>query len=197
MKKRLVFLVSLMICLYISGCSKNSVNDDVATRKLDLTNTQPTKVNYNTPNHGGPGITSVDNSDPEIDRKRNLGNKHLPDSQVHYSTSKIIVANRASDKVSNLSEIDHANIIVTDNNAYVAVKLKGSPGKRLSATIKSKITMAVKSVDANIDNVYISKNPQFYSRMTRYTREIRYEQTSSNFIDEFSDTIRRTFPDAR
>jgi len=197
MKKPLFVLVSLIICLYISGCSKNNVDDDVSNQKLDLNKTEPTRENYNTPNHGGPAITSVDTSDPEIDRQQNQNNRRSTNTQFHYSTSKIIVANRAADQVTDLSEIDHANVIVTDNNAYVAVQLNTSNGNQLTSSLRGKITKAVKSVDGNIDNVHISKNPQFYKRMARYTRNIRNGQTSSNFIDEFSDTIRRVFPDAR
>ena len=197
MKKRWLVSVFLILSLYISGCSKNNVKDDIANRKLDLNKTEPTRVNYNTPNHGGPAITSVDTSDPEIDRQRNKRNRHSSNTQNNYGSSKIIVANRAADKVTRLSEIKQANIIVTDNNAYVAVQLEGSTRKQMTATTRSKITKAVKSVDANIDNVYISIKPQFYKRMTGYTEDIRHGRTSSNFIDEFSDTIRRVFPDAR
>ncbi|MBT2656230.1 YhcN/YlaJ family sporulation lipoprotein [Bacillus sp. ISL-18] len=194
MKKRLFVTVTLIFCLYISGCSKNNVEDDLANQKLDPKKTDPARVNYNTPNHGGPAITSVDISDPELDRQRNH-NKHSTNTRIQYDTSKIIVANRAADRVTDLSEINRANIIVTDNNAYVAVKMAAH--NQLTATTRSKITRAVKSADSNIDNVHISKNPQFYKRMSSYTRDIRYGRANSDFLDSFSDTIRRVFPDAR
>lgn len=196
MKKGLFVTVALISSLYISGCSKINTGDDLANQKLDPKNTEPARVNYNTPNHGGPAITSVDTSDPEIDRQRNH-NKHSTNTRIHYDTSKIIVANRAADRVTDLSGIDRAHIIVTDNNAYVAVKMDDPTHNQLTATTRSKITRAVKSIDRNIDNVYISKNPQFYNRMSGYTRDIRGGRTHSNFIDGFSDTIRRVFPDAR
>ena len=196
MKKGLFVTVTLIISLYISGCSKNNVGDDLVNQRLDPKNSEPARVNYNTPNHGGPAITSVDTSDPEIDRQRNH-NQHSTNTRNHYDTSKIIVANRAADRVTDLSEIDRASIIVTDNNAYVAVKMDDSTHNQLTTTTKRNITRAVKSVDGNIDNVYISKNPQFFNRMSSYTRDIRSGQTNSHFIDGFSDTIRRVFPDAR
>ncbi|MEH7093285.1 YhcN/YlaJ family sporulation lipoprotein [Neobacillus vireti] len=196
MKKRLFVTVTLILSLYISGCSKNNVEDDLANQKLDPKKMEPTRVNYNTPNHGGPAITSVDTSDPEVDRHRNHDN-HSTKTQIQYETSQIIVANRAADRVTDLSEIDRANIIVTDNNAYIAVKMADSTHNQLTTTTRSKITRAVKSVDGNIDNVYISKNPQFYNRMSRFTRDIRRGRTNSDFIDGFSDTVRRVFPDAR
>ncbi|ULT55266.1 YhcN/YlaJ family sporulation lipoprotein [Neobacillus drentensis] len=196
MKKRLFVTITLIFSLYIAGCSKNNVDDDLTKQKLDPRKTESAKVNYNTPAHGGPAITSVDTSDPEIDRQRNH-NKHSTNTQIQYDTSKIIVANRAADRVTDLSRIERANIIVTDNNAYVAVKMADSTYNQLTATTRSKITRAVKSVDGNIDNVYISENRQFYKRMSSYTRDIRSGRTNSDFIDRFSDTIRRVFPDAR
>ncbi|MEH7121470.1 YhcN/YlaJ family sporulation lipoprotein [Neobacillus vireti] len=191
MKKGLFISVFLIICMCISGCSKNNLENDVTNRKLDINETKSKRVNDNTRNQGGPAITSVDTSDPELDRKRT---QHS--TQIHYSSSKIIVANQAAKKVTDLSKIDHANIIVTDNNAYVAVKMTGTD-HRLTPTVRKEITKAVKAADPNIDTVYISKHPQFYKQMMRYTKVIQDGRTNNNLIGEFSDTIRRIFPDAR
>ncbi|PLS01554.1 YhcN/YlaJ family sporulation lipoprotein [Neobacillus cucumis] len=197
MKKGLSVIVSLIICLYISACSKSNVDDDVSFRNRNLNKTEATRVNYNTPNHGGPAITSVDTSDPEIDRERNRNNRYPGNNRNRNDSSKIIVSNQTANKVTDLSEIDRAHILVTDNNAYVAVKLEGTPREHLTSRIRNKITKAVKSVDSDIDNVYISENLKFFKRMDGYTHDIRQGRVSSRFIHEFSDTIRRVFPDAR
>jgi len=196
MKKGLFISVFLIICMCISGCSKNNLENDVTNPRLDINETKSKRVNNNTRNQGGPAITSVDTSNPELDRQRTQHRRPLTNTQIHYSSSKIIVANQAANKVTDLPKIDHANIIVTDNNAYVAVKMTGTDN-RLTPTVRKEITKAVKTADPNIDNVYISKHKQFYTRMMRYTKDIQDGRTNSNLIGEFSDTIRRIFPDAR
>lgn len=76
-------------------------------------------------------------------------------------------------------------------------KLNRSSRNELTSDIKDKIAHAVKSVDENIDNVYISVNPDFYDRMNTYSRDIRNGRPVSGFMDEFSDIIRRVFPNAK
>ncbi|WML40172.1 YhcN/YlaJ family sporulation lipoprotein [Neobacillus sp. OS1-2] len=197
MKKSLFVIGSLVFSLYLSGCARNDVNDNVAYRNRNTN--EPTRVNYNTPNNGGPAITGVDTSNRDLDRTRNniTNVRHDNRNNVGNNQSKIRIADKAADKVTNLPEVDHANIIVTDNNAYVAAKLDPSSRNELTTDIENKISRAVKSVDADIDNVYISVNPDFYDRMNHYASDIRNGKPISGFVNEFSDTIRRVFPDAR
>ncbi|WP_160721081.1 YhcN/YlaJ family sporulation lipoprotein [Bacillus sp. USDA818B3_A] len=195
MNQRSLVIVSFLICFYFTGCSKNNANDDIANQNRILNNTEPTKVNYNTPNHGGPAITGVDTSDPELDKNRNKRNNLPAAPRKTYDSSMIIAASRAEKYVKDLSEINDANIIVTDNNAFIAVKMEASYS--LTSKLKNKITRAAKSADSNIDNVYISEDAEFFNQMNRFSRVISNGKTSSGFIDEFSDTIRRVFPDAR
>ncbi|MEH7083065.1 YhcN/YlaJ family sporulation lipoprotein [Neobacillus drentensis] len=191
MKINLFIIASLIPSLYLTGCANNDMNNEVATRQRNATDT--TRVNYN-PHQVGPAISSADTSDPELDRMR----KHNTRNNVRNNNqTKTRLADRAVDKVINLSEVDDAVIIVNDNNAYVAAKLDRSSRNELTSDIKNKISRAVKSVDENIDNVYISVNPDFYDRMNTYSRDIRNGRPVAGFMDEFSDIIRRVFPNAK
>ncbi|EKN65818.1 hypothetical protein BABA_18687 [Neobacillus bataviensis LMG 21833] len=196
MKKSLFVIGSLIFSLYLSGCAKNNVNDDVAYRNRI---NEPTRVNYNTPNNGGPAITGVDTSNRGLDRNRNniMNVRNDNRNNVGNHQSKIRIADKAADKVSGLPEVDTANILVTDNNAYVAARLDPSSRNELTSKIENKISRAVKSVDSSVDNVYVSVNPDFYDRMNNYAGDIRNGKPISGFFNQFSDTIRRVFPDAR
>ncbi|WP_180247421.1 YhcN/YlaJ family sporulation lipoprotein [Bacillus sp. AFS031507] len=156
-------------------------------------------MNFNNPNQVGPALSSADTSDPELDRNRNYntitnGRNY---NKVGSNQTNTRVADKAADKVVNLTEVDNATAIINDNNAYVAAKLDVSARNELTSAIKEKIARAVKTVDRDIDNVYISVNPDFYDRMNTYSRDIRNGRPVSGFIDEFSDTIRRVFPNAK
>lgn len=198
MKKSLFIIGTLIFSLYLSGCATNNVNDDVAYRNQNTT--EPTRVNYNTPNNGGPAITGVDTSDRRYDDRNPDNVMNVPNDKrnnVGTNQSKIRIAEKAADKVTDLPEVDSANILVTENNAYVAAKLDPSSRNELTTDIENKISRAVKSADSDIDYVYVSVNPDFYDRMNDFANDIRNGKPVSGFVNEFTDTIRRVFPNAR
>ncbi|MEH7305423.1 YhcN/YlaJ family sporulation lipoprotein [Neobacillus drentensis] len=191
MKNSIYIIAALISILYLSGCARNEINNDVATRQRNAT--EITRVNDKSP-QVGPAISSADTSDPELDRNRN--DNTITNVRNNNQTNTRL-ADRAVDKVINLAQVDDAVVIVNDNNAYVAAKLDRSSRNELTSDMKDKITRAVKSVDKDIDNVFISVNPDFYDRMNSYSRDIRNGRPISGFMDEFSDMIRRVFPNAR
>lgn len=192
MKKGVFLTTVLIFSLYLTGCARNNVNDDVAYRNAN----EPTRVNYNTPNHGGPALTGVDVSDNRLDYNANRRDNDLLDVR-NDNRSKMRVADDAARKVADLPDVDRANVIVTENNAYVAAKLDRSARNGLTSNIENQISRAVKSVDRDIDRVYVSVNPDFYDRFNNYAGDIRNGRPVSGFFDEFTKTIRRVFPDAR
>jgi spore cortex protein len=196
-KKSLFVIATLIFSAYLTGCARNDANDDVTARNRDAD--QLTRVNFNNPNQVGPAISGADTTDPELDRNRNYNSitNVRNDNTVGNNHTKTRVADIAASKVTDLAEVDDATVIVNDNNAYVAAKLNRTDRNELTSDIQNKISRAVKSVDDEIDNVYISLNPDFYNRMKIYSDDIRAGRPVSGFMDEFSDSIRRMFPNAR
>ncbi|WP_236001864.1 YhcN/YlaJ family sporulation lipoprotein [Heyndrickxia sporothermodurans] len=94
----------------------------------------------------------------------NNGTKRNYVSPVRYNNddrnvnvnNKMRVADEAADRVAKLKEVDRANVIVTDNNAYVAVMLTDRSRNELSKTVENKIAKEVRKADKDIDNVYVS-----------------------------------------
>lgn len=192
MKKGLFLMTTLILSLYLSGCARNNVNDDVANRN----DNKPTRVNYNTRNQGGPAIDGTGVGDPTRDDNVNRRNNNLTDAR-NDNRSKMRVADDAARKVADLPDVDRSNVIVTENNAYVAAKLNRSSRNGLTNDIENQISRTVKSVDKDIDRVYVSVNPDFYNRFNNYADDIRNGRPISGFYDEFTDTIRRVFPDTK
>lgn len=196
MKKGLFLTTALIFSVYLTGCANKNVNEDVAYRNRD--GIEPTRVNYPAPYQGGSAITDLDLSDVELDRNRNRKNlTNVRNNNIGNNQSRMRVADKAADRVAALPEVDSANIIVTDNNAFVAAKLDNSARNKLTGAIENKISRQVKSVDPDIDNVYVSVNPDFYDRINNYADDIRNGRPVSGLVNEFSDLIRRVFPDAR
>ena len=111
--------------------------------------------------------------------------------------NRIEVAERAADKITALREVDTANVFVTENNAYVAAQLADNAGDELTTDLEKKIADMVKSTDRDIDNVYVSVNPDFYNRTTSYANDIRNGRPVAGFFDEFRTLIQRIFPTER
>jgi len=174
MKAKWVLTAFLLLGLLIGGCARNNANDNADNKK----GTQPTKVNYNTKD-AVPRIRNTEN-------KNDVRNLQNPDNKTH-------TADRAAEKLSGMKEIDRAVVIVTNNNAFVAVQL--ADNKHLSNSLEDKISRKVKAADKDAGRVYVSANPDFYEHMTDYGDDLRNGRPVKGFYDEFSQMVRRIFPD--
>ncbi|AXP47605.1 YhcN/YlaJ family sporulation lipoprotein [Bacillus subtilis] len=109
---------------------------------------------------------------------------------------KLEVAEEAADKVTDLKEVKHADIIVAGNQAYVAVVLTNGNKGAVENNLKKKIAKKVRSTDKNIDNVYVSANPDFVERMQEYGKRIQNGDPIAGLFDEFTQVVQRVFPNA-
>lgn len=202
-KFRILMIVSILFSIGLAGCARNNANNnDIAYRNQN--GMQPTGVDY--PNR--PGVRDV--NDTNVNRTDLRGN-NVTDNRLNNNyvdrnnngtlnnnineKSRMRVANEASKKLADMREVDTANVIATENNAYVAVKLAG--GDKLTNGLEKQIAGKVKSVDRDIDNVYVSANPDFYNHMRDYAGDIRAGKPVSGFFREFSQSVQRAFPDRK
>jgi spore cortex protein len=146
--------------------------------------------NYGYPN-GNDNITNM------TDRNNNVTNMTDRNNNGDNNQNRLAVADKAAEKVVSMREVDQANVIVTDNNAYVAAKLANPNGNQLEKDVENKISDVVKSTDSDIDHVYVSVNPDFYERTTSYANDIRNGRPVAGFFDEFNTLVRRIFPTER
>ena len=166
-------------------------NDNVINR-ADRNNNG---INIDDRNNNRDHITNRNNNDGI--NVNNQNNNRMNVNNRNDNQNRMAVADKAAEKIVSMREIDQANVIVTDNNAYVAAKLANHNGNRLEKDIENKISDVVKSTDQNIDNVYVSVNPDFYERTTSYANDIRNGRPIAGFFDEFNTLVRRIFPTER
>ncbi|MDZ5473770.1 YhcN/YlaJ family sporulation lipoprotein [Bacillus sp. 31A1R] len=173
----------LLSIAMITGCGVNE-NDQERSRGIEAQN-----------------IRNDDNQDSTLIERDN--NRHRATNTNNRATnnnnSNMEKADQASNKVAKLEEVRTANVIVTNRNAYVAVVLsnnKDNKGK-LSKKVEDKIAKAVRESEEDIQNVYVSTNPDFVNRMTGYGDRIQRGEPVRGFMDEFTEMVRRVFPNAR
>ena len=168
MTKMLRVLASLLIIFTLMGCGMKKTeevkNNAVGTETETIVN---------------------DKVDKESTTDANLNKE---------GNHKLAVADDVADKIVKMEEVESANVIVTDTNAYVAVVLKeGADG---SEVIENKIADEVRSANDAFKNVYVSMNPDFVKQMNEYGTKIREDKPVEGFFEEFSDAMKRVFPDA-
>lgn len=108
---------------------------------------------------------------------------------------KLEVADDVAEKITGLEEVESANVIVTDNNAYVGVVLK--EGVDGNEELENKIADEARTVNRDFNNVYVSTNLDFAKQFTEYGEKIRANEPVEGFFEEFSDSVKRVFPDAK
>lgn len=173
----------------LMGCATNNNDKNVADRNNvnpvrynnDDRNINPRNVNYDN--------DLVDNNNDLVDNN-NMNNNNDVNNNMR-------VADKAADRVADLKEVSRANVIVTDRNAYVAVMLNDRSRNELPKNVENKIANAVRKADKNIDNVYVSVNPDFFEQMNDYANDIRNGNPISGIFKQFNDAVQRVFPNAR
>ncbi|KYD03124.1 YhcN/YlaJ family sporulation lipoprotein [Bacillus atrophaeus] len=184
-KKQAVMSVFLIPLLITAGCGM--ANQGEGNRD----NNRPENVNYRNPeNDGTRNMNNVGN-----DRNGNVGNNN--DNNMNDNQNrKLEVADKAADKISDLKEVKHANVIVAGDQAYVAVVLTNGQKGEVENNLKKKISDKVRSADKTIDNVFVSANPDFVERMQGYGDRIQNGDPVAGFFDEFGQMVQRVFPNA-
>ncbi|MCP3762374.1 YhcN/YlaJ family sporulation lipoprotein [Domibacillus sp. A3M-37] len=168
MKKISILAAASLAIFSLMGCNNNQ--DEEATNKDN--------------NNGAENVVHEENNDTN---DTDLDNN----DQTRFEA-----AEEAADRVAKLDEIDSANVIVADQTAYVAVVMSDGKNEEVTEDVENKIAEQVKSSDSAIQTVYVSANPDFVDQMKDYGQRIREGDPVGGLVDEFSDMVRRVFPDA-
>lgn len=183
MKKLKLSLIFLLTVPLFVGCGINEDNQATRGNKERDDNT-PTQTTQRNERQDGNILT------------RNLGTNN-EDNNRNNNQTRLEAADEAEDKVEDLEEVRHANVIVTNRNAYVAVVLDEQPKGEVRKEVEDKISDAVKSTDRDINNVFVSANPDFVDRMTDYGDKVASGRPIQGLFEEFNEMIQRVFPTAR
>ncbi|WP_163537179.1 YhcN/YlaJ family sporulation lipoprotein [Gracilibacillus sp. YIM 98692] len=111
------------------------------------------------------------------------------------------VADEAAERIEQeIPEVDNVYVLTTDNNAYVAAgwdkdNNRTNNNDDLNDNVEDKITRTVKSVNDNIDNVYITTNPDFFDLADRYANDADNGEPVEGFFNRMGNMIERIFPD--
>jgi spore cortex protein len=194
MKKVSLFLTVMLLSLSLMGCNFNKDKNNNATNNA-----------------------TTDNADTNVDQGTN------DNANNNNGDTNLEVAQDAADRITELEGVESATVIVTDQNAYAAVVLDGddtvsnndntdetatdtdtnnnnknnSPDQVLSPDLENKIAEKVREAKDNLQNVYVSLDPDFVDRMKDYADKIDQGEPVEGFLEEFTEATQRVFPDAK
>lgn len=190
------FLVcTLIFIVFISqGCSVQPT-ENVNPKTMDFTG-RGTLGNSSAFDHTQGVEINNDNTSGPLDERR-MEIKRTEQNDLNLSShTKITLEEVTADQVALIDQVAKAIILETDNNAFVAVRLNNR-SVRLTEELERKIAQVVKANVEHADAVYISDSPDFYQKMQSFANANKAHQPAQSYIDDFSETIRRIFPDAR
>ncbi|MGM0846546.1 MAG: YhcN/YlaJ family sporulation lipoprotein [Bacillota bacterium] len=178
MKQLKVMLVVLAGLVMMAGCGMANNGNEAGNNNL-----QPENVGYN----NGNNTNNMNNAD----------NNGMFGDDMNNGEQKMTSSDKAAKKVNELKEVKQANVIMTENNAFVAVVLEDNAEGDVTKQIKKKVSQAVKDTEQSIENVYVSSNPDFVERMRGYGDDLQNGEPVEGLFEEFGEMTRRIFPNAR
>lgn len=85
----------------------------------------------------------------------------------------------------------NTNTVGENNNTGTATRINQYTG--VSNAFEQKIADQVRKADNKIHRVYVSVNPDFYSTMDTYSKDIRADRNRDNLFMDFNNTITNFF----
>ncbi len=101
-------------------------------------------------------------------------------------------ADMLASKISDMTEVNSATVVLADTRAWVGVDLKAETN--LTNTVKDKIIDMVKKEDKNIQSVYVTADADTVTRLRNIARDIASGRPLSGFIDELNEIGNRIMP---
>jgi YhcN/YlaJ family sporulation lipoprotein len=121
------------------------------------------------------------------------GMNGLTGANTHTNT-RMEAPQDIANQLTAIDPVKSCNVFLTNNNAYVAVSTKNGQDLDNAGDVKAKIAEQVKAQRPNIQNVYVSANPDFVGRMNNYARDLNAGKPVEGFMEEFNTMVQRLFP---
>lgn len=212
-----LFSIMLAVLFVLAACNgnngNNGGNDGNDDGKNNNDNVEQTRFE---------GDTGTDNMNDRNNgnRTRNKDDQGKNGPNGNNNEDQYELADKAANKIANeVDSIDNAYVVKTDNNAYVAAEMdrdnnngnnmnndnnasnngttnnNNNKGGDVTDEVKEQISDIVKSVDSDVDNVYVSTNPDFLDLMNNYADDADNDEPVEGLFDQMGNMIERVFPE--
>lgn len=180
MKQRWMMpLVIVLLVMSLSACAMGN-DQDRDTANNTTTNTTDGQTNHTATND------NVVNNNDDVRTTNEVPN-------ANSANRKLSIATEVADDLAALEQVKSANVLVTENTAFVGVDLENNMDA--SDKLQTEITNIVRE-SGNYNEVFVSFNPDFTKQLADYSDRINNNEPVEGFFDEFKDAVKRMFPNA-
>ncbi|MBN9656104.1 YhcN/YlaJ family sporulation lipoprotein [Halobacillus sp. GSS1] len=150
-------------------------------------------------NYNGVENTSFERTADDMSENGQKANQYDNDRGMVHNTNYKVAKDAANRIEKNVDGVDRVYVLKTRDNAYVAAELDNPKGDKneVSDEMEKQIKKAVKDSDQDINNVYISTNPDFVDLTNNYVEDAQNGEPVRGFFREFGEMVDRIFPDQR
>ncbi|WP_096182617.1 YhcN/YlaJ family sporulation lipoprotein [Effusibacillus lacus] len=120
-----------------------------------------------------------------------------PPAQGMNEESPMREARNIADALVGKHNIERANVFVAGRTAYVAVNIPNMAQGAITDQIKTDVANTVRGVEPDIQQVYVSADPDLYNRFQGYSNDIQQGRPIQGIFQRFMETVKRVFPEAR
>ena len=186
--------LSLMAC----NANNQNANDDKATNNNTDTN-EDQGMEENANNDGDGKLEVAQDAADRIMELDGVKSANVLITNQNAYAAVVLDGDPVDDDETDTNTGDtESNTENTDNNEDTGMNNDNdSPEQMLSPDLENKIADKVREANGEIENVYVSLNPDFVERMTGYVEQINAGEPIEGFFGEFTEAIQRVFPDAQ
>lgn len=207
MKLKILGVLTLLMFTLIACQNTNDTGTGT-----DNPNVNPTNVR----NQTGDGM--LNNRDYMMDRDADRYQNRDRDARNNRmnqgrNDSRYEIAEEAAEKITKeVDNIENAFVLTTENNAYVAARIDADNHNRgnnqgnmnrsntkgnndLTDNVKEEIADIVRSIDKDIEHVYVSTNPDFLNLVHDYADDVDRGEPIEGFFEQIGTMIERVFPE--
>lgn len=181
--------LSLMAC----NATNQNANDDKATNNNTDTN-EDQGMEENANNDGDRKLEVAQDAADRIMELDGVESANVIITDQNAYAAVVLDGDPVDNDETDTNTSDTEN---TDTNEDAGMNNDNdSPEQMLSPDLEDKIADKVREANDEIENVYVSLNPDFVERMTGYVDQINAGEPVEGFFGEFTEAIQRVFPDA-
>ncbi|MBY7143007.1 YhcN/YlaJ family sporulation lipoprotein [Virgibacillus sp. NKC19-3] len=119
------------------------------------------------------------------------------DNNAYVAAGLDVDRNERNDDTGNQNNDQQGDASISQNNNNDDANNQNNDryDDELSDDVKEEISEIVKSVNNDIDNVYVSTNPEFFDLTNNYVDDVNEGRPVRGFFDQFGNMIERLFPE--
>lgn len=181
----LIGTVGLLIASLLSGCS--DTQGDVGNKNI---RTQSVRQDGN-----GNRIIDKRFADDIQNQQNRMNGKRLNSNNLigNHRNYRMEMSRNIADHLNKLDGVQASYVVLTDRNAYVAVRA-GRAAPERDGGLKVRIADRVREMAPQTEQVFVSANPEFVDRMSGYMAQVEEGHPIQGFIAEFNGMVERIFP---